>query len=827
MPNKSHMLFRNPEEGVTKFKQKTRFPGNQKEEENKEKNYLPKKEDFIRSMNEFNNGKINREADRNLLLQVPGKIDLIEITFHDVFDSSVFEKYYRENFGLSASHYAEFNTVGLFAVVSIEKFKYLFEQLQLFIDSIDHLKAEYNPTIKFIKEFTFYSTKKIIKYLKFKPHVVIDLIDNPDLFQEHIQPIEQRLIQYLNDKGIRYYLDLNVNKVELMNASENDIVEIANNFDILQSVNSFSAGYVKPTIYNLPDKSFGFTINNVDEELPIIGIIDTGISSNTPLKDLIVNKDNKLNLTASSFNIDEANHGTAVATLAALGRKPYPNQFGNFDADARLLSIKVLNSNEGFIVESEVVRLIKEAHKDYGVQIFTLTINYTEYKLHNEGISDYAYALDKLAYELNILIFIAMGNNEDLSYFENNKFKVIKYPSHFAYELSNLYPPAESMNNISIGATASNLEDNERLRISPVGSVPAIYTRTFHINWQHDSQTNKNGSINWFRANKKMFKPDICNCGGDFDEELATTNTGLRILSVETGIFFGREVGTSLATPLTANLAAKILKTYPELGKSMQSIKALIINSAHNDELGNALGALKDTLPTAILGHGVPHDNNCLYSSENSVTIILEDSIVAGNIKSYAIKIPTYLLDYERSKALLKVKATLCFKFDPLKHHSLAYCPLHIAFGVFRNKPLEEYAVDHEGKLLKDDKKNNIPLGINNNTTANFKFSESWSQDYYYKAKMLSNTQRINFSISKKVLEEENCILKIAVNARIHKLLNEIDKAELENKEVPFSIVFTIEENTIEQTGRLYDELVAINNLNALNLIEGDLEAEA
>lgn len=820
MANKSHRIFRNPREGVAKFRQLTRYGENQQDDEQEEKDYTPKKEDFIRSIQQYNEGKANREANRNVALEVPAKVDLIEITFHDVFDSSVFENRYRGNFGLSATRYTTFNTVGLFAVVSQDKFSFFIEQLQIFIDTKDHSNPTYHPDIKYIQEFTFYSTNQIIQYRQFKPHIVIDLIDNVEIFQDYIRPIENRLIQYLKEKGIQYYQDLTTSKIELLNVSENDVNEIAANFDILQSINSYTAGFVKPNVFNLPDKTFGFTINNLQENLPIIGIIDTGISGETPLTDLIVNADDRLNLTATPINVDEANHGTAVATLAALGKKLYPNHIGNFAADAKLLSIKTLNGSAGHIVESEVIRLIREAHQNYGVQIFTLTIGYNDSKLNNEGVSEYAFALDKLSYELNILIFIAIGNNNNLTFWDGSQFKTVTYPLHFQDENTNLCSPAESMNNITIGAAASNIEGNDELRISPVGSVPAIYTRTFHINWQHDSQKDKSGGTNWFRANKKFFKPDVCNFGGDYDEKFDPIQTGLKVLSTETGLFFDRTVGTSFAAPLTANLAAKIIKTYPDLASNMQTIKALIINSAKNDEVGSALENLEEMLPNSILGHGIPDDNNCVYSSENSATIILEDSIVPDSIMSYPILIPKYLLDLNRSNALLKVKATLCFKFEPLKHHYLAYCPLHVAFGVFRNKGLEEYGFDEKGEK--------ISLGINNNKTSNFVFSESWSQDYYFKAKMLSNTQRINFSISKKVLLEENCVLKIAVNAKLHKLLNELDKSKLKNEKIPFSIVFTIEENTVKntQSGKLYDELVAINKLEAINTADATLEAE-
>ena len=821
MVRKPHRYFRNPNEGVVIFRQKTRYGGaSEQEEENEIKDYTPKRDDFIRSIRQFDEGKLNREKNRNTDLQIPANVDLIKIIFHDVFDSSVFEIRYRQNFGLSPVRYTEFNTVGIFAVVDEEGFKYFVTQLKIFINTTDHLNPKYNTDIKYIKEFTFYSSDLIIHYREFKPHVILDLVDNVEIFQNYVQPIENSLIQYLIERDVKFYFDINTTKIELLKVTEDLVKEIANNFDIIQRINSYASGIVKPNVFNMPDKSYGFEVLNSKDELPIIGIIDTGISSETPLKNLIVNTDNSLNLTSSPVNEDEANHGTAVATLAALGKKLYPNHIGNFEADAKLLSIKILNRAHGYIAETEVVRLIREAHEKYGVQIFTLTIGYTDPKSNNEEVSEYAYSLDIISNELNILIFIATGNNNDLQFWDGTQFKTVAYPTHFPLEKANLCVPSESMNNITIGAAASNIENNDELRISPVGTVPAIYSRTFHINWLHESQLDKSGSINWFRANKKLFKPDVCNYAGDYDDNLDPRIAGLKVLSTETGIFFDRSVGTSFSVPITANLAAKIIKTYPELRQNMQTVKALIINSAQANEIADAFENLEEISPSFILGHGIPDDENCIYSSENKITIILDDKIEPEEIKSYPIIIPPYLLESNRKNSLLTVKATLCFKFEPLKNHHLAYCPFHVAFGVFRNLPLQEYGRDKLGNL--------ISVGINDNKTENFKFAESWSQDYYFKAKMLTNTQKISFSISKKVLEEEKCKLKIVINAKLHKLLSELDKSKLKETAIPFSIVFTIAESPVkkENTNRLYGELIACNNLEALNISEADLEAE-
>lgn len=827
MPVKPHLFFQNEVEGITSFKQKPRFIQETKEEDEKQIDYTFKRENFIRSINHFFKNQKIRETKRNPNLEIPIHVDYVKIVFHNVFDSSAFENRYRQNFGLSPISYTEFNTVGLFVIIDNEGFNRFIENLNYFINAQDHNKPDYNKDIIFIKEFFFYSTSKIIKYKEFKKQVLMSLIDNVELFEKTLIPLEKSLLNYLKKNRISYYYDSQNGTIEIPEINESVIIEIADNFDNIHSINSYVAGYVKPSIFNLPEKSYGFSISNTEEELPIIGIIDTGISEETPLKKLIVNVDDELNLTNSNVRIDEANHGTAVATLAAVGDRLYPNHIGNFEADAKLLSIKTLIGNSGFVSETEVVKLIRRAHEQYNVQIFTLTIGYISHKKNNEDFSSYAYALDKLAFELNILIFISTGNNDNLTFFDGTRINAVSYPYHFSDECSNLCSPAESMNNITVGAAASNFEANDNLRISPPGNVPAIYCRTSHINWIHSSQFDKNGEINYnSKANKKLFKPDIVNNGGDYSSELSPITTGLKILSTEKGIFFDRSVGTSYSTPLTANLAAKLLRLYPELSKNMQTIKAIIINSADDEGTGDALKNLCDLHPTAILGNGVPNSDYCLYSNDNRVTVIFEGNIKPGEIQCYPINIPEYLLHVNRTNSLLKVKATLCFKFKPLKHHFLAYCPIHLAFGVFRNLPLSEYKKDEYGNIIMDEKSKPVSIGINNNKVSNFKFNESWSQDHYHKTKMLSNCQKISFNISKKVLESERCKLKIAVNARLHKLLNALDNSKLINNQIIYSIVFTIEENKIKNmnTNRLYDDLVATNNLEAISTLEAQLE---
>ena len=250
----------------------------------------------------------------------------------------------------------------------------------------------------------------------------------------------------------------------------------------------------------------------------------------------------------------------------------------------------------------------------------------------------------------------------------------------------------------------------------------------------------------------------------------------------------------------------------------MQTVKALIVNSACVEPVNDSFDELENLYVSHVLGNGIPNDEECLHSDENRATLILEDSIAPEQIKSYSLVIPDYLLQANRQNSLLQVHATLCFKFYPLKNNQLAYCPIHMAFGIFRDKPLQTR--DALGNPTFD--------GLNGNVMDNIKFKDSWSQDYYYKPKMLSNCQKQSFTISKKVLQEENCKLKIAINAKFHKLLNVVQKDGY-NRPCKFSLVIIIKENPVkgENTNRLYDDLSAANTLSALATVDLGLAAEA
>lgn len=801
MSKKSHLYFRNPIEGQARFRQKPRFPGR---EGNEQDEVLPtiNIQSISDSIHSYRTGKQYRTEHKNLDLEI--EIDYIEIEFYDVFNSKDFTIRYRTDFGLYPICFFKSNTTGVFAIVDKNLFNSFLKELEQIVE--DNLQDIFNNNVIFIKSFKYYNIGLLTRYLEEKSCYALELVENPELFQNFILPLEEQLIEYLDSNGLTYKRDIEFNRIELLNATLDKIHEIANNFDNIQAINSHDAGFIRPSLVQTPIRSFGFEVEDPSDDIPIVGVIDSGISNIPPLESLLVNSDSSYSITGNSPNEDNCNHGTGVAALVAFGDKLFPEARGIIKPDAKLLSIKVIDSSCGKLPDKDVIDLIRRANSEYGIKLFNLCIGYIDPKTENSQIEKYAYMLDSLSYELDILIFISAGNHNG-SFVESTPEGVdraIPYPNQVRLDTSFIKTPAESMNNITVGAAAGNFElfDSINALSLDTGSS-AYYSPRHHVNWKTKKQ----------RPNKHLFKPDLLHYGGDFNFLLEDdSNSALRVMSSVTGEYFMRTCGTSYSTPLIANLAARLIKLYPALMDNMQSIKAMIINSAVNEAfVCNHINASRICKHEQILGYGIPNTEKLLYSSENSVTLVLEDSIIPENLQIYPIHFPVYLNELPNER-LLKITATLCFKFKPILNNETAYCPIHISFGLFKNLLCEEQEI-----IRQDGRERRIDKGINGNITELTKVgATAWSEDYYYKNKPLSNVQQISLLISKAKLINEDGTFKIAVSSMFNKLLT---NSERQGYEMPhsFSLAINIEEKA--NTRRLYDGLVAINNLDLISEI--------
>jgi hypothetical protein len=762
-----------------------------------------------------------REAERDPSLEVPATLTSVEIEFQDWFDASKYESVYYGTFGLRLNKYFAYNTRGLFTVADRAKFDVFLGQFREFIVCRDHASPSYNKLVKYIKSFDFHSSERINS--RFNPDdqdavylSMVSISDEPrGDAREKFNAISASLMRLLDERGVSHLFNPFTNAHELKGANGELVSIIARNYDVVHTISSSSYGVIRESAFGLPTRDFPFSVASPADDLPIIGIIDTGVSAQTPLAPLIVATDYSTSGTNAAHDGD--GHGTSVAAFAALGHRLKGNVRGVLEADARILPIKVLSGHHGYISHQDVGSLIIRARQQLGVRIFVLAVGYVNHLRNDEPHSDYAYYLDQLAKELDVLIVIATGNYKQFA------LDTSTYPDHYLGEETNICSPAESMNNLTVGAIGSNLEDDAPITPDSFpftdSTLPAVYSRKFHLD-----------SENWKMPNKRLFKPDVVYAGGNYShirhEFLGSTlddaaATGLQYLSIVPGEFFERGIGTSFSAPLVANLAAKLLHKYPAL--RLQTIKALIINGSEPVKLDSFNGVLRPHHQRGIAGNGVPLPDVCLSSDHCEATVVIQDTIRIGTLETIQVAVPAYLNEAHKSLALLEVTATLCFSIQPVSEYPIAYCPVHMAFGVFRAIILEGTTneVQDDGSLK------TVKVGINGGLPESYVFRDGWSQDAYYKPKPLTNTQKTSFYISRERLREENNQFKVAIECHFHKLLPETVTSSLPS-EYEYSLVLRFRENVpaAKQTQSLYNELQLCNQMQVLGTLDLDADLE-
>jgi len=800
---KKHLRLNTKKQSDATIPMEFNYGGGEDPKDTANKNYRPMARSFRAALTRFRLSRRARHQRRNKDLGINQHFDYIRVIFHNAFNYSKYNQYWYEKFGLMIVDLSDFNREVLFATIDNDKFKRFINELTQFIKNElgSGVKYEYDPKVRFIKDFELLTTQDIIKYEEHREIMWFQLTKFP-LEQAKWDELSALLENYLDDRSISYSLNVESGLLEIYDCPEDFTREIIENFDIVQNVTSSLATIISPSDLNLPERGYGFSIANTDaEDLPLIGILDTGISSNSPLSE-ILHGDDSFNLTETSPFVDRCDHGTAVAALAAFGRKPYAvNYSGDLNADARLLSIKIIDDGAALLSQHRVLATLREAKERYPeIKIFVLTTCLEQPKRDNQNYSLYATSIDKFLFEKDCLLFISTGNNQKGGV-ENFDYDM----NYFNSEHTNLCPPADSMNAMVVGAAADNCNSDPFVGASNGKEFPTLYSRTGHIDLKVYAVPGKRFTKN----NKNLFRPDVIESGGDYenrDNFIGTRNDALlEVLSANSAFGFIKNVGTSYATPLVANIAAQIQQEYPNL--MAQTIKALIINGA-SLSLIRVDEQHKDILRRTA-GHGLVDVEKSVSSSENRITFIIEETIVPGTMKVIPVKFPEFYSkdDMGKVRGLLKVTATLCFFFNPVPNNQLAYCPIHMAFSFFRN---------HKGTdiLLKENEKEG---GIRS------RLKTPWSQNNRYKASPIpaSNTQKISFLIDKKNLIEENSTLKLAIHSVINAQV--IDPSPYQ-KEQKFSMAITVEENLQNTTGKLYDEMMAINELEAI--ATADLETE-
>ena len=875
MANKPHLFLNNPR-GQKKHFNASRTFKSPKIPDKAPEIYRNQKDKLFQCLNTFNARLNIRRQERTL--EVPAHLEYIEVHFFSIFnnnDTFKTKTRFRE-FGLSPVLYRNFNQSVIFAIKDHDKFQRFIDVLEKFIQSQDNVSPKGKPynIATIIYDFEFLSTEKIAGF--YADDIIMSLVNRNTDIKKDFDSIYANLLHHLDNLRLKDVLDNYAtdehSTIEIKNISADQVDILAKNFDIIFKIQSLRMPTTRENEYNIPELTWNVTIDPPETGV-IIGVIDNGVRRIRPLEHIIL--DSILDIT-NRANPDPTRathtHGTVVASLAAVGTDLFNADKTHFVADAFIMPIKILDANDGYFNIYDIERVIRKAARE-GVKIFNLSVCGTGIG-YNSTVSEYAYLLDKLTYNLDILIFIAAGNldEEDINAMHDDvNLDFHSYPNHFynpnelsdqhACEATNICIPSESYNNITVGAIAENFQQDSLTDLTPLKDLPAYYTRKHYINpLQKINGTNFQDS----QKNKNLSKPDIVMPGGDRRDRGA----GMQVFGfgLNGNDFYNLDSGTSLATPLAANIAAKILGKYGDL--SMQSVKALILNSAEplvdcqfldglelkikeeesQSVFNVAYSQLEKKQKTAInskfsaesiykslIGFGTPRLEKALFSDSKSVTVVIQDVIPAKTYKVINIDIPEYLLNYSKDSAILNLEATLCYKFYPVWGNHLAYNPLHISFNYVKSSELDDpnrtaeilsnskdqYFDQFYEDGMDDDAKRKArkrALGIKTEL-------KSWSEDFYPPAnKPFSNVQRLKLQINKNEISKVNNQISLAVRCTHKSELEQELLDHLAQRSHEFSIVLNISEKPNKELRNydLYDELIACNELEAIGAMDLD-----
>lgn len=740
----------------------------------------------------------------NRTIEFPAYIDLIEIRFFPIFNKDLKNKFFQK-YGLLPVSYSDFNRTVVFEVIDNGLFDAFKADLEFIIrldEDVPYSGEDHNLIA------TIYKFRFIDKRAKTNEDeaIILSTIQSASIEIANLQ--KEKLKQYLNEADLSFSTNNNEDLFYLNHASNEIVNNIEQNFDIIQSITSSRALNVRPGILGTLRMEYGFEVT-VPENLSTVGIIDTGINTIAPFNNLIV--DGGINITGET-DADHSGHGTLVAGLAIFGQELPSSVQDSYEAKCKVLPIKVLHNNNDGINFPLLLQAIRTANQDKGVRIFNMSLVFYP-KQYNEAFSEFAYELDHLSHELGVLIFISVGNFDSISLrellttdFHNDH----SYPE-FYYNLNSTSPihncentnistPSESLNNLSIGALAGNIEDDDNSDITPANIYPAYYTRKFHFDYEQKINTT---DFNQNQKNKHLNKPDLVFDGGD----LLNGQSGIEVIASPADNFFRRAAGTSLSAPLITSIAAEIEGMYPDL--NVQSIKALLINSANYykpKELPHFQN--KDELLRKLIGFGVPDRNLALLSDNKSITMVVEDEIKPLEIVSIPIFLPDYL---KTSGNKLIFEISIAYSSYPDKGSHLGYLPLHMSFNLMKNLAIDDIANKNSPEIVA-------------------KKGFSWSEDHFgLENRLFSNAQSKEYKLQPNDIVSLNGQMAVAVRCLSKDNIDENLKHYLENNQHAFSLVVRITEELKNVTeNNLYNEMLAINNLTVISEaeIDDDLDLE-
>lgn len=344
----------------------------------------------------------------------------------------------------------------------------------------------------------------------------------------------------------------------------------------------------KPQFY-APVRAFtNSDLQTLNPESPIVGVLDTGVSSNH-LEPWVAER---VNYDVPSET--DSGHGTFTAGLIVDSRGLNGGDTRFPSDSARLLDAQVMprtGISEAYLHE----RVIEVVTDPRNAAVKVWNCSFGSEKLDPESYGTFAQELDSLSSRLGVLFVVAAGN------YQLAPARGWPPADGVVYD-DRIMSPSESITSITVGARAhkGGLVDEGR---------PASYTRRGPNFASH-------------------VKPEVCHWSGDLAPDGTLKGHGVRSL-VPSGEL-AESVGTSFAAPIVSTTAATTWRMLEQSGAvetvSPELVKGLVIHASALADASTEAG-FRD-----YYGWGVPPSAMQVLGNEtNSFTTVHEVEMIPGS----------------------------------------------------------------------------------------------------------------------------------------------------------------------------------------------------
>ena len=371
----------------------------------------------------------------------------------------------------------------------------------------------------------------------------------------------------------------------------------------------------------------GFT--DETELTPFVCLLDTGVNRGHPLVNPAIHKRDLHTVEPAWGTGDTNGHGTKMAGVALAGNlTELLAGVAPVRIQHRLESVKLLPwdgatggnpTHHGYLTIEAIAR--PEISAPSRLRVFGMAVTARDNRDRGRP-SAWSAAIDALAADApgdgadRRLIILSGGNVREPYAWAN-------YPASNATD--GIHDPAQAWNALTAGAFTdlvriTDPDASDYSPIAPEGGLSPFSTTS--LTWE----------AQW------PLKPDVVLEGGNaaMDSLSAVEMPSLSLLTIHnvpSVRLFTTSNATSAATALASRLAAQVLAEYPELWP--ETIRALVVHSAEWTETMKLQFLPRDVRPSKKdyrnlvqrCGFGVPDIDRALWSVNNSLTMVVEESL--------------------------------------------------------------------------------------------------------------------------------------------------------------------------------------------------------